>query len=70
MKVTQLKRIGNLVIFSRSGKNRTYLIGTEQRLRRIEQLVGGLLISNNAHATHGDSFENFRLIVTKNIQQA
>lgn len=69
-KVTELKRINHLVIFCRSRVNRTYVIRTEKQLRRLEQLVGNLLINGDAHASHSSRGENFRLIVSKNIQQA
>lgn len=69
-KVTELKRINHLVIFCRSGVNRTYVIQTDKQLRRVEQLVGNLLINGDAYASHGSNGQNFRLTISKNIQQA
>ena len=69
-KVTELKRINHLVIFCRSSVNRTYVIRTDNQQRRVEQLVGNLLINGDARASHGSNGQNFRLTVSKNIQQA
>ena len=67
-KITEVKRISNLVIFNRSGRNTTYLLNTEKKVRRIEQLAGDLLINGKATAKHGSSGERFNLIITSNIQ--
>lgn len=71
-KVTEIKRISQLVIFYRNGGkvNRTYKLDTERKVRRIEQVVGDLLINSKAIAKHGSRGDRFNIIVTANIQRA
>ena len=71
-KVTEIKRISQLVIFCRDGGkvNRTYKLDSETKVRRIEQVVGDLLIGGRAVAKHGSTGNRFNIIVTANIQQA
>ena len=71
-KITRIRRIGGLVIFWR-GRNHqhTYVINSDKNERKIEQMIGKLIINGQCHIRRGsDSRHYFDAYVTKNIQGA
>ncbi len=68
-KITRIRRIGRLVIFWRGVEHKTYVINSDKNERKIEQMVGKLIINKQCHIRRGsDSRRYFDAYITKNIQ--
>lgn len=71
MKITRIRRISDtLAVISRDGRNQTYLLDTEKKQRRLEQVAGALIVEGKCHVRKGSTGMRFDIDVSKNIQQA
>ena len=68
-KTTAIKKIGGLGIFVADGRNRTYLLNSETKLRRFDHLAASLIQAKMAVAQPGSRGDGYSLIIVSNIQE-